>query len=198
MSDERLIREGNPPEGLLPSPVPQARDAQAKTYRRLTGQNLGAERFGTDAIIWGLTNTGQAVRLRLDSQGRLVLAADIQVEAGDINVGTVNQGDVVSAAPWAVSEATVTSAPVTGTKTVTSTVAELFAGSSRKANRRRMIVRNLHPSVPIRVGGSNITDQIGQLLEPGASVELDFHPNLAVPIYGVSVAGNVSVEVIEV
>jgi len=92
----------------------------------------------------------------------------------------------------------VESAPVTGIKTVTSTVAEVFAGSSRKANRSKLIIRNLHPAVAIRIGGSGITDTIGQSLEPGASVEIDFSPSTVVPIYAVSTAGNVSVEVLEV
>src|SRR5690554_2013133 len=34
----------------------------------------------------------------------------------------------------------VESAPVTGIKTVTSTVAEVFAGSSRKANRSKLVI----------------------------------------------------------
>ena len=92
----------------------------------------------------------------------------------------------------------VESAPVTGIKTVTSTVAEVFAGSSRKANRSKLVIRNLHQAVAIRIGGSGITDTIGQSLEPGASVEIDFSPSTVVPIYAVSTAGNVSVEVLEV
>jgi len=92
----------------------------------------------------------------------------------------------------------VESAPVTGIKTVTSTVAEVFAGSSRKANRSKLVIRNLHQAVAIRIGGSGITDTIGQSLEPGASVEIDFSPPTIVPIYAVSTAGNVSVEVLEV
>ena len=92
----------------------------------------------------------------------------------------------------------VESAPVTGIKTVTSTVAEVFAGSSRKANRSKLVIRNLHRAVAIRIGGSGITDTIGQSLEPGASVEIDFSPSTAVPIYAASTAGNVSVEVLEV
>ena len=92
----------------------------------------------------------------------------------------------------------VESAPVTGIKTVTSTVAEVFAGSSRKANRSKIVIRNLHQAVAIRIGGSGITDTIGQSLEPGASVEIDFSPSTTVPIYAVSTAGNVSVEVLEV
>ena len=92
----------------------------------------------------------------------------------------------------------VESAPVTGIKTVTSTVAEVFAGSSRKANRSKLVIRNLHQAVAIRIGGGGITDTIGQSLEPGASVEIDFSPSTTVPIYAVSTAGNVSVEVLEV
>ncbi len=92
----------------------------------------------------------------------------------------------------------VESAPVTGIKTVTSTVAEVFAGSNRKANRSKLVVRNLHQAVAIRIGGSDITDTIGQSLEPGASVEIDFSPSTTVPIYAVSTTGNVSMEVLEV
>jgi septal ring factor EnvC (AmiA/AmiB activator) len=92
----------------------------------------------------------------------------------------------------------VESAPVTRIKTVTSTVAEVFAGSSRKANRSKLVIRNLHQAVAIRIGGSGITDTIGQSLDPGASVEIDFSPSTTVSIYAVSTAGNVSVEVLEV
>lgn len=116
-----------------------------------------------------------------------------------------NKGKIISVRENGAAEAVqvgnelaVTSAPATGTKTVTNTVAELFAGSSRKTNRNRIIVRNLHQSIPVRIGGSSISDTLGQLLEPGASVEIDFDPATAVPIYAVSTAGDISVEVLEV
>ena len=124
----------------------------------------------------------------------LAKLADLESELATIKANQLSGDQKVQLSGTKVVE----SAPVTGIKTVTSTVAEVFAGSSRKANRSKLIIRNLHPAVAIRIGGSGITDTIGQSLEPGASVEIDFSPSTVVPIYAVSTAGNVSVEVLEV
>ncbi len=142
------------------------------------------------------------VPVKVSEDGYLMLATDVTVEGATVDLGTVelNQG-APGQNPWPVTLSgtkVVESAPVTGIKTVTSTVAEVFAGSSRKANRSKLVIRNLHQAVAIRIGGSGITDTIGQSLEPGASVEIDFSPSTTVPIYAVSTAGNVSVEVLEV
>ena len=142
----------------------------------------------------------QAVK---DNQGRLYGKygeAWIPVKVDSEGRPIISQGPA-GTEPWLVQLSgtkVVESAPVTGIKTVTSTVAEVFAGSSRKANRSKLVIRNLHRAVAIRIGGSGITDTIGQSLEPGASVEIDFSPSTTVSIYAVSTAGNVSVEVLEV
>ena len=143
------------------------------------------------------------LKLVKDNQGRLYGKygeAWIPVKVDSEGRPIISQGPA-GTEPWPVQLSgtkVVESAPVTGIKTVTSTVAEVFAGSSRKANRSKLVIRNLHQAVAIRIGGSGITDTIGQSLEPGASVEIDFSPSTAVPIYAVSTAGNVSVEVLEV
>lgn len=95
------------------------------------------------------------------------------------------------------SKARISSAPVTGVKTVTSTPAEIFAGSARKAGRAMMLIRNLDAAVRIRIGGSTVTASTGFGVEPMAVIELAFDPASDVPIYAVSEAGNVSVEVFE-
>lgn len=91
----------------------------------------------------------------------------------------------------------ISSSPVTGVKTVTSTAAELFAGSSRKSGRTVMTVRNVSNSIRIRIGPSGVTDVNGFSLEPGDAVELNFDPAVVTPIYAVSEAGNAMVEVFE-
>src|SRR5690554_4298918 len=67
-------------------------------------------------------------------------------------------------------------APVTGVRTVTATAAELFAGASRLNGRRMMLIRNESTSIRIRVGGSSVTQQNGFPVEPGAVLQLQFHP----------------------
>lgn len=162
-----------------------------------SGRELGV------ALVKGKYGTKE-IPIRVDAEGRLVLASAVTVDAQGlvVELGQIQQGPP-GGEPWPVlladgGPAAVRAAPATGTKTVTGIVAEVFAGSSRKPDRRQMIVRNLHHAIAIRIGGASISDTIGQLLEPGASVEVNFHPNQAVPIYVVSTAGNVPVEVIEV
>lgn len=120
---------------------------------------------------------------------------------------TVNVADLLSAliaangtAKMQIAESmmAVSSSIVTGRKTVTSTAAELFAGASRKSNRNRLVVKNLNPAVPIRLGSSGVSDTIGHTLEPGATVEVDLNPVVDTAVFAVSVAGNVTVEVLEV
>lgn len=76
--------------------------------------------------------------------------------------------------------------PVTGVVTVVSTAAEIFAGSSRLAGRRKMIIKNEDLALRIRVGGSSVTQQNGFPIEPGAVFEIEFDPATDVPIYAIS------------
>ena len=145
---------------------------------RVKVQLPGSENFAKDLTIQEVTSELELVKAELQAIKANQLSGDQKVTLSGTKV--------------------VESAPVTGIKTVTSTVAEVFAGSSRKANRSKLVIRNLHQAVAIRIGGSGITDTIGQSLEPGASVEIDFSPSTTVSIYAVSTAGNVSVEVLEV
>ena len=95
------------------------------------------------------------------------------------------------------SRARISSAPVVGVKTVTSTAAEIFAGASRKVGRSVLMIRNRSFAVRIRVGPSTVTDTTGWGIEPEAVLVLGFDPAADVPIYAVSEAGNVEVEVFE-
>lgn len=90
-----------------------------------------------------------------------------------------------------------TSAPVVGTKTITATAAEVFAGASAKANRRRLVIKNEDPVPRLRVGPASVTQQTGFPVEPGAAVEFIFDPTVPVAIYGISEGASLNVAVIE-
>lgn len=91
-----------------------------------------------------------------------------------------------------------TTDPVVGVKTVTATAAEIFAGSSAKANRRKLVVKNEDKILRFRIGASSVTQQNGFPVEPGAIVEIQFDPGTAVAIYGISEGASLSAAVMEV
>jgi len=93
------------------------------------------------------------------------------------------------------SNATIDSAPVVGTKTVTTTAAELFAGASRLANRYAMIVYN-ESSVPVYWGPSGVTTSNGFPLLPQDSIVFQFNPTVATAIYFIA-ANTATIRVVE-
>jgi len=95
------------------------------------------------------------------------------------------------------SKTRISSAPVVGVRTITSIAAELHAGAIRKAGRTLLMVRNLDPAVRVRVGPSTVSDRTGFGIEPEAVLTLAIDPASDVPIYAVSEAGAVQVEVLE-
>ena len=92
----------------------------------------------------------------------------------------------------------VTVAPIVGVKTVTATAAEIFAGASAKTNRRKLVIKNEDPVLRFRVGPSSVTQQNGFPVEPGAIIEFQFDPAVAVPIYAISEGASLQVTVMEV
>ncbi len=93
--------------------------------------------------------------------------------------------------------ATTISSPETGIKTVTATAAEVFAGATRKANRRKLSIRNESTVLRFRVGKSDVTQQNGFPVEPGATIIFEFDPKTAVPIYAISEGAALKVGVCE-
>jgi hypothetical protein len=87
--------------------------------------------------------------------------------------------------------------PKTGTKTVTSTAAEIFADTSRLSGRSMMYIRNTHDSIAIRIGASNITDVKGRRILPNSEGKIELDPQSDIPLYGISEFGDVEVEVFE-
>ncbi len=113
---------------------------------------------------------------------------------GSVPAGTNDIGKV----QLFVTSETCSAAPVTGAKTVTATAAEIFAGASVKANRRKLIVKNEDPALRFRVGPSSVTQQNGFPVEPGATLELVFDPAVVVPVYAVAEGADLSVAVMEI
>ena len=87
--------------------------------------------------------------------------------------------------------------PKVGTKTVTSTAAEIFADTSRLSGRSIMYIRNTHDSIAIRIGASNTTDVKGRRILPSSEEKIEFDPSSNIPIYAISEFGDVEVEVFE-
>ncbi|SFR16778.1 hypothetical protein [Desulfoscipio geothermicus] len=87
--------------------------------------------------------------------------------------------------------------PVTGVATVIATAAEIFAGASRLAGRRRMLIKNESDSLRVRIGSASVTQQNGFPIEPGAVLEIEFDPETDVPIYAISEGAEVEVAVME-
>lgn len=85
---------------------------------------------------------------------------------------------------------------VTGVKTVTSTAAEIFAGSSRLAGRHAMVITNVGVD-HVYIGASGVTTGNGFPLFPGDTVRLDFDPANSVPVFAVSGGPDVEVRVVE-
>ena len=88
--------------------------------------------------------------------------------------------------------------PMTGaTKTATSIASEVFAGMSRKANRRGLSIKGEHPYLRLRTDGVGVTDTTGIALEPFAQAIFVFDPAVDVPVYVISEAGIVRYGVVE-
>ena len=80
--------------------------------------------------------------------------------------------------------------PETGVRTVTTTAAELFAGSAVLDGRYKMIVYN-EGSNNVYWGKGTITAQTGFPLLPGDSVVFTFNPTEDMPIYFIAEANTV-------
>ena len=96
----------------------------------------------------------------------------------------------------------VSGAGAVGRKTVSTTAAELFAGASRLANRKMIIIQVLTEQtspIYISIGQSGVTTATGFPLEPGDVVTLNFTSATAsaTAIYAIA-ASDVSVSIMEV
>ena len=90
-----------------------------------------------------------------------------------------------------------TIAPITGTKTATSTAAEAFAGASVLLNRKKLIIKNEDAVLRFRVGAVDITQDKGFTVEPKSFVEFVFDPDTYIPIYIIAESADLEVEVYE-
>jgi len=124
---------------------------------------------------------------------------DMEEQAGIVVLdhGIPEANPVPTATQLTGSIATTISSPETGIKTVTATAAEVFAGATKKANRRKLSIRNESTALRFRVGKSDVTQQNGFPVEPGATIIFEFDPKTAVPIYAISEGAALEVGVCE-
>lgn len=201
---DRLIRESNPPAGQVASPVPQVWDPTANGglggWARVYGEHNASRviLYGPNGQTIDQDNPlevrvralEQLIGSRVENPEQYSLAARVKrledlLASGDAKVTLSGSKTLIS------------SSPITGVKTVTRIAAEIFAGSSRKSGRSLLMIRNLDPAVRIRVGALAVTAQTGFGIEPEAVLILGIDPASDVPVYAISEAGNVQVEVFE-
>ena len=165
---------------------------------QLSGSNVeqtnGADIAIKSALVAGKTSTGKGVPIQVDAEGK--------VQVGGITVGTVGIDQTTPGTSNGVaitsSIESVAAAPVVGVKTITATAAEIFAGASIKASRRKLIIRNEDSVLRLRVGPSSVTQQNGYPIEPGGTLEILFDPTAQVAIYGISEGAAMSAAIVEV
>lgn len=88
--------------------------------------------------------------------------------------------------------------PLVGAVTVQSVSAvELKVGASPLSARTQLRVYNPDPVLPVRIGGSDITQKKGYLLEPLETIVIHFDEANSVSIYGRSTGYEVALEVVE-
>lgn len=170
----------------------------------------GEEAKSTNPVLIGAKDiNGNAILLTTDAEGKLRVATDLEiasVTATDVTIhdpttpGNKLKINADGSLPVQLSGSitSIASAPVVGSKTVTATAAELFAGASVKANRRKLIIRNEDPVLRLRIGPSGVTQQNGYPIEPGGTLEIQFDPGTAVAVYGISEGVALNVSVMEV
>jgi hypothetical protein len=88
-------------------------------------------------------------------------------------------------------------AMIGATKTATSVASEVFAGASRLAGRRGLMIKNEHWAIRLHLDGPAITAKTGVAIEPFGVAAVSFDPAVDVPIYVISEAGNIPYGVVE-
>lgn len=124
---------------------------------------------------------GQRVRI-LGADGRLIDTDNPLYVSGSVSV----QGRVDA----------LRQTIVTGAKTVTSTAAEIFAGSSRLAGRHAMVVTNTGTDI-VYIGTSGVTTSNGFPLFPQDTLRIEFDPTSSVGVFACTSGPNVQMRVVE-
>jgi hypothetical protein len=74
----------------------------------------------------------------------------------------------------------------TGTRVVSSTASEIYAGTAPLTGRRTLMIRNEDSDISIRIGDSNVTLNNGFSIAPQSVMVFDLEPSNPVSIYAVS------------
>ena len=85
---------------------------------------------------------------------------------------------------------------VTGSKTVVSTAAEIFAGASRLDNRHAMVITNMGADI-VYIGAVGVTTNNGFPLFPQDTLRIEFDPTFSVGVFACTGGPNVQIRVVE-
>ena len=85
---------------------------------------------------------------------------------------------------------------VTGAKTVVSTAAEIFAGTSRLNNRHAMVITNMGADI-VYIGAVGVTTSNGFPIFPQDTLRIEFDPTSSVGVFACTSDPNVQVRVVE-
>ena len=86
---------------------------------------------------------------------------------------------------------------VTGKKLIGTSAVELFAKDTAVQNRFKMIIYNESETDIVYIGCELITADDGFPILPKQKIELDFNPNVYVPVYAIADVADVPVRIIE-
>lgn len=168
---------------------------------RLLVETLSNVDFATETTLAALESKDYATETTLDARlSNLETKMDTlnnKIDAVNTNIDDSQDGDGNINVSQNGRNDALQQLPITGTKTITSTAAELFAGVSRLSARNQMYIRNKHESIAIRIGDSDITDVKGRRILPNDEVKIGFDPVEEIPLYAISEYGDVKVEVFE-
>ncbi len=159
-------------------------DGRAKVEAQLTGSNveqaLGSA-IPSKAILAGGSDGTNIRALNVTEDGSLVVSG-IELTASNVDIS----GSFDTIRPM-----------IGATKTATSVASEAFAGASRLAGRRGLLIKNENWAIRLHLDGSAITAKTGVAIEPFGVAAVSFDPAVDVPIYVISEAGNISYGVVE-
>ncbi|MBP1990201.1 hypothetical protein [Paenibacillus eucommiae] len=146
-------------------------------------------------ISSAINGDANAVKAIVNEATNGMKAVPVEIVIKRTDDSTFDQTNAGNGVPVVVTGTSVTQAPVTGSKTVSTTAAEVFAGASRKAGRYSMAVYN-ESSVIVYWGAAGVTVANGFPIMPQDSVAIAFDVKVATPIFCISTS-SASVKVVE-
>ena len=185
---DRLLREANPPTGQLASPKPQYKKPGEDAYEPVEGQ------YGAPFAI--LKNaSGQVISPATDAKLEQV-KSELELVKSELQTIKANQLSGDQKVRLKGSNLALRQTIVTGSKTVVSTAAEIFAGASRLDNRHAMVITNTGADI-VYIGAVGVTTSNGFPIFQQDTLRIEFDPTSSVGVFACTSGPNVQARVVE-